>query len=186
MATDKEFVARITINRDKISENYGKVMKVELGINKDTGKEYIAEEARKLLLVNCARKNKDLAKTTKESFLDLVLSNPEYYTSKDCPVRLPDCCKIESENYSKEKLKEEIELCTKNFSSGCNIIIPTTTEFHMFVIVANKKDDKISFKIFDPSTALQLENKEKLEQQFGNYIYNHLDKESTTINRRRK
>ena len=176
VATDKEFVARITINRKTSDGNYGKVTKVELGIkNKESEQKYEAAEARKLLLVNCARKDKDLAKTTEESFLDLVLSNLDYYEKEDCSVRLPDCCKIESENYSKEKLKEEIELCTKNFSSGCNIIIPTTTESHMFVIIANKKDDKISFKIFDPSTALGLENKENIKQDLGDYIYENLD-----------
>ena len=182
VATDKEFVARITINRKTSDGNYGKVTKVELGIkNKESEQKYEAAEARKLLLVNCARKDKDLAKTTEESFLDLVLSNLDYYEKEDCSVRLPDCCKIESENYSKEKLKEEIELCTKNFSSGCNIIIPTTTESHMFVIVANKKDDKISFKIFDPSTALGLENKENIKQELGDYIYDNLEEEKNYI-----
>ena len=177
VATDKEFVARITINRKTSDGNYGKVTKVEFGIkNKEPEQKYEAAEARKLLLVNCARKDKDLAKTTEESFLDLVLSNLDYYEKEDCSVRLPDYCKIESENYSKETLKEEIELCTKNFSSGCNIIIPTTTESHMFVIIANKKDDKISFKIFDPSTALGLENKENIKQELGDYIYDNLEK----------
>ena len=176
VATDKEFVAKIIIDRGTSDDNsYGKVTEVQFGKNKKADRPYTAAEARKLLLVNCARKDKDLAKTTEESFLDLVLRNPEYYTSKTCSVRLPDYCKIESENYSKEKLKEEIELCTKNFSSGCNIIIPTTTKSHMFVIVANKKDDKISFKIFDPSTALGLENKENIKKDLGDYVCKHLD-----------
>ena len=183
MATDKEFVARITINGDESSKDYGKVIEVEFGIkNKEPEQKYEAAEARKLLLVNCAREDKKLSKTIEASFLDLVLSNPEYYTSKDCPVRLPNCSKLRIGDWSKEKLEKEVESCTKNFSSNGNIIIPMSRKspnstYHMFVIVANKKDDKISFKIFDPSTALQLENKEKLEQQFGNYIYNHLDKE---------
>ena len=176
VATDKEFVARITINRKTSDDNsYGKVTEVQFGKNKKADRPYTASEARKLLLVNCARTTKDLAKTTEESFLDLVLSNLDYYEKEDCSVRLPDYCKIESENYSKEKLKEEIELCTKNFSSGCNIIIPTTTKSHMFVIVANKKDDKISFKIFDPSTALGLENKENIKKDLGDYVCKHLD-----------
>ena len=173
--TNKNFVARITINKDKNSKDYGKVIRVDFGMNKDTNKKYTPEEARKLLLVNCAREDKKLNKTIEASFLDLVLSNPEYYTSKDCPVRLPNCYEIRTRDDSTTKLEQELKLCTDNLSNGSNMIIPIANTFHMFVIVANKKDDKISFKIFDPSTALGLENEENIKQGLGNYIYEHLD-----------
>ena len=181
--TSNDFVARITINRDKISENYGKVMKVELGINKDTGKEYTAEEARKLLLVNCTREKKGLQKNYFHAYLDLVLSKPEYYKSEDCSVRLPYYLTTMERYGVGNELEPPLRLCTdKLLSNGSSMIIPmgiTNLDLtsHMFVIVATREKDKISFKIFDPSTALRLENKEKLEQQFGNYIYSHLDKE---------
>ena len=173
--TNKNFVARITINKDKNSKDYGKVIRVDFGMNKDTNKKYTPEEARKLLLVNCAREDKKLNKTIEASFLDLVLSNPEYYTSKDCPVRLPNCYEIRTRDDSTTKLEQELKLCTDNLSNGSNMIIPIANTFHMFVIVANKKDDKISFKIFDPSTALGLENEENIKQGLGDYIYEHLD-----------
>ena len=52
------------------------------------------------------------------------------------------------------------------------------SEYHMCVVVATKKDNKVNFKIFDPSKALQLENKERVKQIFGYYIYDNLDKEN--------
>ena len=176
--TNKNFVARITINKDKNSKDYGKVMEVKFGTKKDTGKEYTAEEARKLLLVNCARKYKELSKSFTESVLDIVLSNPKYYTSKDCPVRLPNCYKIITSDNSTMELEQKLKLCTDNLSNGSNMIIPIANTFHMFVITATKKNDKISFKIFDPSTALRLEDRERVKQIFGDYIYDNLDKEN--------
>ena len=182
VATDKEFVARITINRKTSDDNsYGKVTEVQFGKNKKADRPYTAAEARKLLLVNCARKNKNLAKNTEESFLDLVLSKPDYYTSEDCPVRLLDCHKLITGDWSKEKLEKEVESCTKNFSSNGNIIIPMVKKYpdstsHMFVIVANKNGSETRFKIFDPSITLELENEENIEQDLGDYIYDNLEK----------
>ena len=178
-AINENFVARITINKD--SEDYGKVMEVKFGTKKDTGKEYTAEEARKLLLVNCARKYKKLSKSFAESVLDIVLSNPKYYTSEDCPVRLPNFYKIITSDNSTMELEQELKLCTDNLSNGSNMIIPIANTFHMFVITATKKNDKISFKIFDPSTALRLENKENIKQELGDYIYDNLEEEKNYI-----
>ena len=183
VTTSNDFIAKITINGDESSKDYGKVMKVEFGIkNKEPEQKYEAAEARKLLLVNCAREDKKLSKTTEASFLDLVLSNPKYYTTEDCPVRLPNCSKLRIREWSREEIEKEVKSCTKNFSNNCNMIIPMFKEspdstYHMFVIVATKKNDKISFKIFDPGTALGLENKNEIKQGFGDYIYNNLEEE---------
>ena len=49
---------------------------------------------------------------------------------------------------------------------------------HMCVVVATKKDNKVNFKIFDPSKALKLEDRERVKQIFGDYIYDNLDKEN--------
>lgn len=40
------------------------------------------------------------------------------------------------------------------------------------------KNSEISFKIFDPSKALKLEDRERVKQIFGDYIYDNLDKEN--------
>ena len=174
------FAIKVTIDRDEKSENYGKVIEVEFGIkNEKTGEKYKPEEARKLLLANCAKTRKNLAKTDKESFLDLILTHPEYYTSKDCSVRLPQF----KNEATQEDIGKTIKSCTeKSLKDGSDIMMPIAiktpeSEYHMCVVVATKKDNKVNFKIFDPSKALQLENKERVEQIFGNYIYNHLDKE---------
>ena len=178
-ATSEEFIARITID---INKDYGKVIEVQFGRNEKTDKEYTAEEARQLLLANCAKTRKNLAKSIKESFLDLILIHPDYYKTEDCPVRLPNCSQLIIGEWSREGIEKEVKLCTDNLSDNCNMIIPMAKKYpnstyHMFVIVATKKNDEISFKIFDPSTALKLENKEELKQKLGDYIYDHLDKE---------
>ena len=177
--TGEEFVAKIIIDRGTSNGNsYGKVTEVQFGKNKKADRPYTAAEARQLLLVNCVKKYKNLAKNAEESFLDLVLRNSDYYTSKDCSVRLPEI----TGDWSKEKLKKEVESCTKNFSSNGNIIIPMVKKYpdstsHMFVIVANKNGSKTRFKIFDPSIALGLENKENIKQELGDYIYDNLEEE---------
>ena len=177
----KKYAVKVTIERDEKSENYGKVIEVEFGIkNEKTGEKYKPEEARKLLLANCAKTRKNLAKTDKESFLDLILTHPEYYTSKDCSVRLPQF----KNEATQEDIGKTIKSCTeKSLKDGSDIMMPIAiktpeSEYHMCVVVATKKDNKVNFKIFDPSKALQLENKERVEQIFGNYIYEHLDKDN--------
>ncbi len=179
---NENFVAKIAINRDENSKDYGKVTIVEFGTNKDTGKEYKPEEARKLLLVNCARKYKELSKNFIETSLDIVLSNPKYYTSKDCPVRLPDCSKILAGNWPGKELERAVMLCTDNLSNGSNMIMPITKKtpqstYHRIVIIATKKNNEISFNVFDPSIAIALKNIDIIKQELGDYIYNHLDKE---------
>lgn len=135
------YAVKVTINRDKGSEDYGKVIGIEFGMNKKTGQPYTTEEARQLLLVSCARKNQGLAKTDKESFLDLILTHPEYYTSEGCSVRLPQF----KDEATQKDIENTIKSCTeKSLKDASDIMIPIAIKTpekvnHMCVIVATQK-----------------------------------------------
>ena len=174
---NSDCAVKIVINRNTKSENYGKVEGIEYGINKKTGKEWTSQEIRQVFLVSCTKKHKDLFKTDKEVFLDLILSNPEYYVSKDCSVKIPQF----KNDLIRQDIENEAKLCTQSLKDDEDVIMPIGVkiqeeEYHMCVVVATKKHSELNFKIFDPSGVLRLKNKEMVKNIFGNYIYNHLDK----------